>query len=289
MNPQLEMMAGRLDFSDQSFTKEEFSLLVQKITKKSQSANRPIKEIVFTKSLLTENQIECIQALVSSIKTFKILDSEGDRIGSLICNWSPYNQDKENASTFGMRKTTTKAIESFKQEFGRLPDEILDFGAGTGQDAIPLLKIGCPHLIALDADKEALDILVKNVPLELKQCITCLSVPFKNYSTEKLFNFINSSFSWPYRPTEEFPLFWKKTVELLAPNGYIAGHFFGQPAKPEPGMTYHSEGDIKNLIKDDFDLIWFSQEENAEIYGGDIPAWGILYHIVAKRKILSGF
>ena len=281
-------MTHRLDLTDQSFNEERFSSLIQSITEKSKSVS-PIKEIIFTKSLLTENQIERIQVLASSIKSFKALDSEGGLIGSLICNWSPYNQDKESASTFGMRKTTIKAIESFKQEFAKLPDEILDFGAGTGQDAIPLLKMGCPHLVALDAEEEALEILDKNVPMELKTHITFVKIPFKNYSTEKLFNLINSSFSWPYRPIEEFPLFWKKTVELLAPNGYIAGHFFGQPAKPELGITYHSKEDIENLLKNNFNLVWFSQEEQAEIYGGDTPPWGILYHVVAKKKDSSGF
>lgn len=274
---------GRLDLTDQCFDEKEFSLLVQSIKDKSNSAC-PIKEIVFTKSRLLEEQIESIQTLASSMKSFKVLDSSGDRIGSLICNWSPYNQDKENAFTFGIRKTTATAIESFKEQFGKLPDEVLDFGAGTGQDAIPLLEMGCPHLVALDADEQAIEILAKNVPLKLKPHIDIVKTPFKSYSSEKLFNFINSSFSWPYRPQEEFALFWKKTVQLLAPNGYIAGHFFGQPAKPESGMTYHTKEEVKELIKNNFELIWFNEEEKTEIYGGENPSWGTLYHVVAKKK-----
>lgn len=271
------------NFSNRVFGEKEFSLLLQEIKETSSLANL-IKEITFTKRLLTESQIQDIQNLASSMKSFKILDSDGDRIGSLICDWSSYNQDKKNASTFGMRETTKKAVELFKKEFGKLPEEILDFGAGTGQDALPLLGMGCPHVVALDAEEEALEILAENVPKELKHRIAFVNTPFKNYTVEKLFNVINSSFSWPYRPSEEFPFFWKKTVELLAPNGYIAGQFFGKPAKAESGMTYHSKEDIENLIKNDFDMLWFNQEKKTEVYGGENPPWGILYHVVARKK-----
>ncbi len=273
-----------LSLVNRAFSESEFSSLIEYI-KKQTSFSRPVKEIIFTKELITEDQIQRVQALASSLKNFKVLDSDGGQMGSAICNWSHYNQDKKDAYAFGIRKTTKKAIKWFKEAHcGKLPNEILDFGAGTGQDAIPLLEMGCPHLTVLDADEEALDILVKNVPQEFKQRITCINTPLKDYLPVKLFDFINSSFSWPYRPPEEFPFFWDKTVNLLSSKGLIAGHFFSQPDKPESGMTYHSKEKVKTLLEKDFEILWFSEQEGTPIYGGEIPPWKVLYEVVARKK-----
>ena len=51
-------------------------------------------------------------------------------------------------------------------------------------------------------------------------------------------------------------------------------------------MTYHSEAEIKEMLKPDFDLLFFKAEEpgTRRIYGGATPPWGILYHFVARKK-----
>lgn len=277
---------SRRDYSNRSFSKKEFLEVIQDIQ------NNSVQEVVFTKSLLPEDQIQALDVLASSKKSFKVIDSRGDRIGSLVCNWSLYYLEKKDAATFGMRKTTERAIALFLEEYKKLPNNILDFGAGTGQDAVPLLKLNCPHLVALDAEKEALTILKKHVPEHLQDRITYVSTPFMNYSPGTSFNFINSSFSWPYRPPEQFPQFWEKTVMMLAPGGYIAGHFFGPPPNPKPHMTYHSMNDIETLLEEDFDILWTLEEKTtSKIYGGDTQAWGVLYYVVARRKtdILDNF
>lgn len=249
-----------------------------------------IKTIVITKSLFKDSQLEGLQAFVSANKGVKVIDSTGQRVGPVYMDWHQYNLDKANAHENGMRITTIKALEEIQKE-GKLHSlRVLDFGAGTGQDSIPLVKLGCQEILAVDGDLEALEILKSHVPDDLKSHVTCVHTAFIKLDVPKPYDLLVSSYTWPYRPPSDFPACWKKCVEVVKEEGYIAGQFFGPPKEIDPGLTFHTEQQIRDLLAPDFDIVYFvkiPEGTKLPLYGGadnSAPPWGDLFHVVARKK-----
>lgn len=276
-----------LDFSKIKFNDKLLDLLIKAIFEHSQ-----IKELCLSKSMFTKLQIENLQILSSKKKGLKLIDIEGGRFGEIYTDWHEYNVLKSKAHLDGMRETTKHALQYFYLEHKTVPKWILDFGAGTGQDTIPVLKLlENSYLLAVDGDEESLDILKNNLTSSTElQRLKCVTSPFMSMKLGHPMDLLIASFTWPYRPKEDFLPCWNKCVESIRKNGYIAGHFFGPISgeKPDPGMTYHTEEDIKMLLSvSGLELVWFKKEKEGsgfKIFGGTgKPAWGDLFHIVAKK------
>lgn len=274
------------------------------------SNNPSILELHLSKSLFSdESQIEKLQKLASSKKGLKIIDSEGGRFGAIYMDWHEYNLKKQDAHLAGIRETTEKALDYFQQELDAFPKTILDFGCGTGQDTIPLLKLlpSC-YVHAIDGDEEALRMLKSHVeqlpdchvtvidgdkeelePNLLQHGISLIRSPFIEMKLTKPVDLFISSFTWPYRPPDQFGACWKKTIESVKDQGILAGHFFGPitGGKLDPGLTYHTEAELKQLLADSgCEIIWFKEEKEGTefniIAGDGQPSWGSLFHVVAK-------
>lgn len=279
-----------LDLTKRHFDHEGFNTFVQVIQE-----HPAIKEIHLSKSLCSDWQIFDLQKLAGSKKGLKIVDSDGGKFGSVYMDWHEYNIQKNQAYLKGMRETTIQALSNYFRDNDILPQTILDFGAGTGQDTIPLLNLMHllkidSHILAVDGDKEAIEILKSNLTPELNSHITCVTSSFKKFTITHPIDLLISSYTWPYRPPSDFPECWEKCVRNVKINGYIAGHFFGPITgeKPNPGMTYHTELEIKKLLKESgFEIKWFKKDPEGsefEVVGGTgKPAWGDLYHLVAKK------
>lgn len=270
------------DFSAKCFENDGFTLFLNLL-----KTDRNINTVVLNKSFLTSRQIELILKLVNSNekKGLKLLNVEGKPFGAAYTDWSVYNEAKKNAGGFGMRETTFEALKHLepKSEFYK----IIDFGASTGQDAIPVLERGDCFVTAIDGDQDALKKL-KSQLSENRLCfLTCFTGPFIDFIPTEKADLLISSFTWPYRPESNFPAIWKKTIDVVKPGGLIAGHFFGKPHQPDPGMTYHTEEELKEMLANDFEILWFHKEPAGTIrvvFGGEDPAWGDLFHVVARKK-----
>lgn len=255
-----------------------------------------VKELHVSKSLLSEEQQNQLIELtgINRLKGLKLITTEGEQLGSVHTNWDIYAEEKRNSYLNGMRETTRQALNCILNEYGRPPKFTLDFGAGTGVDTICLAIENCPKIWAVDGDENSLIILQESVrELQkskgpLKSEITCVNVPFITLEVPEPVELLVSSYTWPYRRPSDFPDCWIKCVDIVKVGGYIAGQFFGplRGEAPDPGMTYHTEEELRQLLNEHFELVWFRKEPEGsdfKIFGGDKPAWGDLFHIVAKR------
>ncbi len=277
----------KLNLAGRRFDQRSFSALIDSIIK-----HPIIKELLFSKSQLTAQQITQLQILASTKKGLRIVDSEGAKFGPAYMNWQNYNMEKSQACLRGlqaMTPTTTDALELFELEYGRKPETVMDFGCGVGQDTIPMAKMGCEQIFAIDADEEALDLLKSNLPIEAEAHVSLINSPFIEVQVDEPVELFIAGYTWPYRRPEMFDACWKKSVESVKVGGYIAGQFFGpfsNKKKLDPGMTYHTEADILELLSDNFELVSFRKESEGsdfKIFGGADAPWGDLYHIVARR------
>lgn len=239
----------------------------------------------FTQSCLSQDQVDKLLIIVNGcLKGVKFQDERGVPFGSCYTDWHFYNQAKKNQSE--LRETTVEALKYFKN----LPDRIMDFGAGTGQETIPLIQMGCPCVIAVDSDREATEILEGRYSKQSQDKPSKLIIyrgAFSEYVPETPVDLLICNYTWPYRAKQDFPLCWKKTKECVAEGGIIAGNFFGVPTVADPAMTYHTEAELHELLKHDFDMLFFKVEKpgSRKVYGGGIPPWGNLFHVVARKKI----
>jgi ribosomal protein L11 methylase PrmA len=282
----------KINLSGRRIDPEAFKQLIKII-----KSHPGVKELQVTKSYLSPEQLKQLAELtgVNTLKGLKITCSEGEKVGPLHTNWDVYALEKKHAYQNGMRETTIQALNWINNEHHRLPTHILDFGAGTGQDAINLALLGCPKILAVDGDDVSLDILQGNMQ-QLKESgehaelskIECTIAPFITLQVSEPIELLVSSYTWPYRCPQDFPACWEKCVDIVQVGGLIAGQFFGPRTgkAPDPGMTYHTEAELRQLLSEDFEIVWFRKDPeggNFKLFGGDEPAWGDLYHVVAKR------
>lgn len=282
----------KINLSGQKLTEAAFDLIINTI-----ESAPGLRRLYVSKDHLTPEQQKRLVELTGNNqqKSLRICPSEGDLIDSIHTNWSAYAEEKRHDHiTTGMRETTRKAVDFFFADFKKLPGFVVDFGAGTGNDTIPLAKMGCPLVWALDGEKKSLKILLENV-VEVEKSfgnlnseIICINTPFIDLEITEQADLLIASFTWPYRRPQDFPECWKKCVNTVKVGGYISGQFFGPltDRNPDPGMTYHTEEELRLLLKDDFEIKWFHKDAEGtamKLFGGDKPGWGDLFHVVAKR------
>lgn len=282
----LKMPIKKINVSGQVLSDDIFKQVVTAI-----KTNNKIKELHVTKEYLTEEQkIELMQLTgTNELKGFKITTSEGSNLGSVHTNWSAYAEAKKDAYKNGMHEATFQALTEFRKEYNRNPNAIIDFGAGTGTDTINLALQGCPYIMAVDGDTESLRILKKEFNRVQKEQklfskVTCINTPFIKLEISEPVEMLVSSFTWPYRRPSDFLACFDKCIQLVKIGGYISGNFFGPLSRIDPGLTYHTKKDIEDLLSHNFKIRWFREDKGSfKIYGGEIPPWGILYHVVAKK------
>jgi len=273
LNKKLELLHFR-------FNQEQFNCLYLFL-----KTNPDLSHIKVSKNLLTTDQITKLLVIVNSnlMKGVKLLDENNKAFGHIYTNWNSYYLDKIKI-TFEISQTTLIALEHFDNP----PQLIIDFGAGTGQKTNALLQRQCPSIVAIEADAEAIKILKsKNSDFIEEQRLQVYEGPFLKYDIKEPANLFIAEFSWPYRPPTDFEDCWHKTIACVIAGGWIAGQLFGAPEEKDPGMTYHTKDQALNLLEDNFEQVTIREELPSEckIYGGKEPPWGILYHIIARKKI----
>ncbi|CRX39167.1 class I SAM-dependent methyltransferase [Estrella lausannensis] len=268
----------KLELQGYSFDPDRFQALLRFLTTATQ-----LTKLKVTKALLDSEQEAKILSTTNRnlMKGIKIEDEQGRRFGNAYTDWHEYNMAKMTLCK--LHDTTEAAL----QKFDSLPGHVIDFGSGTGQETMALLEMGCPSVVAIDGDREAIEILKKKATSYLNEgTLQTYRGPFMEYNSERKADLFIASFTWPYRPPQDFAECWGQCLANLKPGGWIAGHFFGSPAMPDAGMTYHSEDELINLLNMDFEEISIrvKEKENQAVFGGSNPPWGALYHVVAKKR-----
>jgi len=276
----------QIDLSHQTIPDHIFKELLKEIKK-----NPTNHDLHITKAKLTESQTKTLIEFsgTNAYKGFKITTTEGENLGSVHTNWTKYADEKRTAYEGGMYETTSMALKHFQEKNERNPEFILDFGAGTGRDTINLALAECPKILAVDGDDHSLTILEENLKIKgITAEVSCITSPFISLEIPEKAELLVSSHTLPYRCPKDFPACFNKCVESLKIGGYLAAHFFGPITgkEPDPGLTYHSEEKLLELLKKNFEIVWFKKDPEGtpcQIYGGDNPPWGDLFHVVAKR------
>lgn len=206
--------------------------------------------------------------------------------------WHDYNLAKKDAYLLGMTPTAKKGIEIYLADKQTKPNFILNIGASTGQEVIPLAQQGCQNIWAVDPDEEALNFLQDSLnALSLNSQIRCIKSPFlKLEVNSNTVDLLIATYVLPYISPNQFQNCWRKCHEVVKPGGYIAADFFGpfsnRPLDPE--MTYHTEQQVKDLFAQGWQIVWFEkepEESGRKTYGGNgPPPSGDLYRVVAKKQ-----
>ena len=248
-------------------------------------------ELRVTKSLLSGEQTKRLMELsgANEWKGFRIITTEGDNLGSVHTNWETYANQKREAYQDGMYETTRVGLDEYRKHYQKNPEFIVDFGAGTGKDTINLGLENCPKIWAVDGDEPSLQTLRDN--LKNKPCqgaVQCITSPFIFLDVKDPVDLLVSSHTLPYRRPMDFPSCFEKCSKILQIGGFLAAHFFGPITGkyPDPGLTYHTEKELRELLSHNFEIVWFKKDPEVtpcKIYGGEAPPWGDLFHVVAKK------
>lgn len=275
---ELAKQTRNIELQGYCFSPESFQALISFVCDQEN-----LSHVKVSKKHLDPDQTKRILQVTNGnlTKGIKLLDEDGQKFGNAYTDWHHYNMDKKDICR--LNKTTMAALEKFTS----IPERIIDFGAGTGQETIALLKQGCPSVVAIDGDKEAIAILEsRGIDFIKTGALETYSGPFLKYQPSSQADLFISSYTWPYRPQEDFNACWNKTLSCVKPGGWIAGQFFGTPLKMDPAMTYHTEEELRQMLKENFESIHIRRDgqDASVVYGGTATPWGSLFHVVAQKK-----
>lgn len=300
-------MITEIDFTQYRFSEEIFLKVIRRL-----QTTPSVLQITIKTEAMSPNQLSALKTLVSSNhrKGMRVKDSDQKKLPYSL-DPSDYIKAKSNIVDFSkMRETTKGAFQRYLELYSELPKTIIDFGAGTGACAIPLVLLGCPLIYAVDADEESLDILDSRLKQAISiqdkgspetndgQVIRVVS-PFINTIMPQA-DLLISSFTLPYRNPDEFPAIWNKAVSCVRPGGIFAGHLFTRSDDSDNEMmTYHTMDEAKKMFSENFEILWLKEQvEGIEIVNGDNAGgttidvqreWGSLIHFVLRKKTLSDY
>src|SRR5262245_12969872 len=128
---------------------------------------------------------------------------------SELTNWENYYQNTLNISD--PHETLLLAQKYFQRE-KRDSCTAADLGAGTGRDTLFLLQHGW-HVLALDAEKLSIDIILNRVDSSYLSNLETMVVPFSEMTLPYGLDLINASYSLPFCKPKDFDQCWRMIVD----------------------------------------------------------------------------
>lgn len=294
--------------------KEQFEIVLQEVVQTGFN-----RWLYVRKELLTDQQWQALSRLCNTnrLKGLQVYAADffcGVVPGYLHMNQTRYNEAKSFIAEYQVRWTLQQALERY---FPKMAIEsVFDFGAGLSPELLYLTKnfAKLERIVAADFDLSQLEKLREAFDPPYREKLETFGGAFINYEGSGRFDLFLSSFTFPYRAPDQFPAVWEKAVGMTRPGGVMAFHLFGKPATPLADMTYHRQKEIMKLLApicSEFEILveyadgsclfvyWMNGVEKhsrkqvlfephdfhkTDIYGGEHPEWGKLYHIVAKLK-----
>jgi tellurite methyltransferase len=158
----------------------------------------------------------------------------------------------------------------------------LELGCGVGNGVLHLVEKGL-NVLAVDADKEAIDIVFERVPGSanvalLQSTFQDLTLPAKTYDV------IVAGFSLFFMPRPDFDAFWPRMVAALKPGGVVGGQLLGvNDDWRERGYAVHSRDEVDAMLSP-FEVVYFEEaERDGTTVVGEKKHWHV-FHVVAKLK-----
>ncbi len=127
----------------------------------------------------------------------------------------------------------------------------LDLGSGSGRDSLYLLDQGFAHVVAVDANIGAGDVL-KFVPEDAQDKLEFVQARFDEFDFGvDRFDLINAQFALPFNPRDTFNKMFERLKSSLRSGGLFVGVFFGPNDEwntPGSKLTFHSREDIQRIL-----------------------------------------
>lgn len=159
--------------------------------------------------------------------------------------------------------------------------QAIDLGCGPGSETLAMLSEGW-RVLAVDAEAEAIDILVDRVPAEHRSRLQTVVASFDAVPLPRA-DLVHAGFSLPFCPPERFPTLWQAIRTAVSPGGRFAGQLFGDRDswRGSPDMTFLHRDEARALI-DGWHVEVFDEidEDGAAVTG---PKHWHLWHVVAQR------
>jgi trans-aconitate methyltransferase len=192
--------------------------------------------------------------------------------------WKVYYEARANALPSPLLVQALEALEP-----RRLPPQAIDLGCGGGHDTRELTRRGW-QVLAIDAEAEALARVEASLPSAQRALAQSRVARFEALVTLPKVSLINASLSLPFCHPAHFGALWAALCAALPPNGYFAGHLFGERDEwaTHTDMTFHTEAQARALFIA-FALERFDEQEYDGTTALNRPKHWHIWHIVARK------
>ncbi|MEP4380056.1 MAG: methyltransferase domain-containing protein [Alphaproteobacteria bacterium] len=179
------------------------------------------------------------------------------------------------------RETLMFALDRFDAAPADATRFAVDLGAGSGRDAIEMLRRGW-RVLAIDAETDAIDALKARPDLPPDADLSRMVARFEDAAWSEC-DLVNSSFALPLCTPTDFARVWQRIASSLRPGGRFAGQLYGDRDSwvGRDGMTFHTRVQVEALLAG-FDIEHFVEEEDdSTTPRGETKHWHV-FHIVAR-------
>lgn len=180
------------------------------------------------------------------------------------------------------RETLMFALDRFDTEPADRTRFAVDLGAGSGRDAIEMLRRGW-RVLAIDAEPDAIDALNARPDLQPDTNLAGMVARFEDADWPDC-DLVNSSFALPLCAPSDFARVWQRIELSLRPGGRFAGQLYGERDSwaGRDGMTFHTRAEVETLCAG-FEIEHFVEEEDdSATPRGEAKHWHV-FHIVARK------
>ena len=181
-------------------------------------------------------------------------------------------------------RTTLFYALQFTSREGKQVGFAVDLACGTGRDTLFLLDKGW-QVLALDAEKEAVDITVNRCPKEKLNHLRISVSTFADAVIPDQVDLINASWCLHYCDPRDFPALWKNIGNHLAIGGRFCGQFFGDRDEwaTIPTRSHQTYRQVLELLADRFEIEYFFTVEDTFPTAGGVMKYWHMFNVVAKK------
>jgi tellurite methyltransferase len=163
------------------------------------------------------------------------------------------------------------------------PGRAVDLGCGSGIDTLAMLRRGW-HVLAIDAEREAIDRLEARVPPELSGLLQTRVSRMEDAELSAS-DLLHASYSLFFCEPARFPDVWRRIGAALTGGGRFVGELLGDRDTwaPEGDISAFTEAEARALF-DGWSVERFEEEdEDGEACSG--PKRWHVFHVVARMPV----
>lgn len=162
------------------------------------------------------------------------------------------------------------------------PGFAIDLGCGTGIETVALLARGW-HVLAIDGQAQALELLQAAVPAELTERLVTQQAQFEEVVLPQA-QLIHAGYSLPFCHPDHFDALWRAISVALPAGGLFVGQLFGDRDgwAGRADMTFHTEAQLAARLAPFETLVLTVRDEPGTIVTGAAKHWHV-FDVIARR------